>query len=189
MALKNLARGTHSAFGEKLDWSYYDTISIDNAIATQRLFALAEGQGGKTKAETNMSANGQIPTGQRLTIHRIKMLYKSVAYTSAETQKFFSLLKNSVFEFFIPGKDSILTLTLQELLGAASLIDLVPAATFNQPLPEPYFHGQYPLNKPIILAEQTQFHCQITHYNSTPAAALKGDLLQISLNGILERRS
>lgn len=188
MALKNLARGTHSAFGEKLDWTYYDTNAIANSTTAMRFFALSEGQGGKTRADTNMTAAGQIPTGQRLTIHRIKLMYKSVPYTTAEVEKFMNVLDQCVLTFQIPGKDSILTLSLQECFGISTLLSLIPAVTVNVPLPLPYFHGMYPLNKPIILAEQTQFNVIVTPYTA-PAAALVGDRLRIGLNGILERRS
>jgi hypothetical protein len=186
--LPNLKKGTYSIYGEKIDWSYYDTETISNSVSSISLFTVPEA-GTKTKDLTNMSAAGQIPTGQHFTIKAIKMMYKAVSgWTSAEIEKWYALLAGSTMEFKIQGKDSQLVLTLQELLGACSLLSIIPAATYNLPIILPRYHGIYPLNNPIVLAEQTQFSVKITH-TAAPAAALAGDLLKISLNGILKRRS
>ena len=80
MPLTNLQRGTHSAGGEVLDWSYYDTETVNHSVAVNNLFQLSLGQGStpKTLELTNMTVNGQIPTGQRLSIHRIVCLQQKV---------------------------------------------------------------------------------------------------------------
>lgn len=194
MPLQNLKKGTHSIYGEKLDWTYYDQISLISTSTSYKLFAQAEGQGtpAKTLNQTNMNANGQIPTGQRLTISRLKIMYLGIAAGSAPLANiihFYNFLANSVLRFYITGKDALLSITLQELLGAATLIPEVPAGTFNIPIIQPHFHGIFPLNKKIVLAEQTQFHVDIDCYASTPNAALNTDTVRIGLNGILERRS
>lgn len=196
MPLTNLERGTHSRSGEIMDWSYYDSFNVSAALSVN-MFQTAIGQSSKTLDITNMTSGGQIPTGQRFTVHRIKMLYvsQSTSWASAGTsqvQKWYSLLTKSTFEFKIPGKDSLLTLTLQELLGPATLVHCQPTVSGdNIPIIQPRYSGIFPLNKPIILAEQTTFGCLVTH-QTAPDASLytgTGDLIKISLNGILERRS
>lgn len=196
MPLQNLDRGTHSRSGEIMDWSYYDSFNVSAALSIN-MFQSAVGQSSKTLDKTNMTSNGQIPTGQRFTIHRIKMLYVSQAAAwasdgTAQVQKWYDLLTKTTFEFKIPGKDSLLTLTLQELLGPATLTAMIPTSSGdNIPIIQPRYSGIFPLNKPIILAEQTTFGCLITH-QTAPSADLygtTGDLVKISLNGILERKS
>lgn len=196
MALKDLKKGTHSIYGEKLDWTLYDAATLDNAQTEYKFFQLAEGQGtpAKTQNLTNMTSSAQIPTGQRLRGARIKLMYHAAASMAGQTPEaniahIYNFLANSVFRFLIPGKDSILTMTLQELMGISTLIPLVPTATYNVPLALPYFHGIFPLNKKIILAEQTNFTIEVKCYASTPNAAIKGDVLRIGVNGLLERRS
>lgn len=196
--MKNLARGTHAAGGEVLDWTYYDSFNVSASLSVN-MFQTALGQGTtpKTLDITNMTTGGSIPTGQRMTIHRIKLTYVSQSsyWASAGTaiiQKFYNLLTKSTFEFKIPGKDSLLTLRLDEILGAATLCADVPTYSGdNIPLISPRYHGIFPLNKPIILAEQTAFSCLVTH-QVAPDSTLygtTGDLIKIGLNGILERRS
>lgn len=196
MSLNNLDRGTHARGGEIMDWSYYDSFNV-SATLSINMFQTAVGQSGKSLDQTNMTANGQIPTGQRMTIHRIKMFYVSQSsyWASAGTaiiQKWYNLLAKSTFEFKIPGKDSLLTLTLQELLGPATLCADVPTVSGdNIPIIQPLYSGIYPLNKPIILASQTQFGCLVTH-QTAPDSTLygtTGDIIKIALNGILERKS
>jgi hypothetical protein len=159
--------------------------------------ALGQGSTPKTLDQTNMTGNGQIPTGQRLTVHRIKMFYVSQSsyWSSAGTaiiQKWYNLLAKTTFEFKIPGKDSLLTLTLQELLGPATLCADTPTVSGDSiRFIQPRYAGIFPLNKPIILAEQTTFGCLITH-QTAPDSTLygtTGDIIKIGLNGILERRS
>jgi hypothetical protein len=193
MALKDLKKGTHSIYGEKLDWTLYDAATLISTTTEYKFFQNAEGQGTpvKTQDQTNSTSGGQIPTGQRLTISRIKLMYHALGSSALAANVAFwhAFLASSVFRFIIPGKDSILTVTLQELLGAATLFPIAPLATFNLPLMQPYYHGIFPLNKKIILAEQTQFHCEVKCYQGTPNAGLNTDVLRIGLNGILERRS
>ena len=198
MPLKNLQRGTHSAFGEVLDWEYYDSFNVSATLAIN-MFQLALGQGStpKTLDLTNMTVNGQIPTGQRFTIHRIKMHFisQSSYWASGGTtivQKWYNLLTKSTFEFKIPGKDSLLNGTLNQILGACTLVADVPTVSGDSiPIIKPRYHGIYPLNKPIILAEQTPFSFNVVH-QTAPDSTLygtTGDLIKIILSGVLERKS
>jgi hypothetical protein len=198
MPLKNLARGTHAKGGEILDWTYYDSMNI-SAVLSNQLFQLSLGQGSpaKTLDQTNMTVNGQIPTGQRMTAHRIKFMYvsQSTSWASAGTaqvQKWYSMLAKTTLRVHIPGKDDLIELTLQELLGACTLVADVPTVSGdNIPIIKPRYHGIFPLNKPLVLAQNTSFTVYVEH-QTAPDAALytgTGDIIKIGLNGILERRS
>lgn len=59
---------------EALDRPLYDTVVITNATTSLDLFTVPNGQGGKTICETNMTAQGQLPSPERFTIHRIGLL-------------------------------------------------------------------------------------------------------------------
>ena len=87
MALKDLKKGTHSIYGEKLDWTLYDAATLDNAQTEYKFFQLAEGQGtpAKTQNLTNMTSSAQIPTGQRLRGARIKLMYHAAASMAGQT--------------------------------------------------------------------------------------------------------
>jgi hypothetical protein len=197
MPLSNLQRGTHSAGGEVLDWSYYDTETVSHSTTTNNLFQLSLGQGTppKTLELTNMTINAQIPTGQRLSVHRIKLFYATHStFNTAKVLQFYKLLTTSTLEFLIPGKDSLLNMTLHELMGVSTLTALTPTtAGDNIPIIQPRFNGVYPLQKAIILAEQTPFSLRITHQDASALTdntnGLDGDFIKLSLNGILERRS
>lgn len=196
MPLQNLERGTFMKGGERLDWTLYDSASLVSTSTTYRFFTNAEGSSAtKTQNITNATAGGQIPTNQRLHVNHIKLMYHGAAsMIAAQTPEanlkyIYNFIANSVLQIKIPGKDSILTLTLQEMFGTCMLLPLVPTVSFNVPLIEPRFHGIFPLNKKIILSAQTNYFVQVDCYNSSPNAALNGDMLRIGLNGILERRS
>lgn len=187
--LQRLQRGTHGAGGEILDWSYYDTAALDPAVNVYPMFTVQK-SAAKPLNQTNMTLGGQIPNGQRMTVRHIKAFYISaVAHATADVQSLYSFLDNSTMEIFIPGKDSLLTVTLAELMGAATLFALTPTvAGDNIPLMQPRYHGIFPLNSPIILAGQTSFEVRVTTWVAV-AVALKGDMWMLSLNGKLERAS
>lgn len=190
---ESLSKGTYSVYGERLPWwTYYDTQLLAAATTQFTMFQLAEGQGSpaKTKEQTNMTANGQIPTGQHFTVKAIKFFYKSAAaIDNTVLNDFYNMLAKTTLEFKIPGKDSQLTVCVQELLGATTLLPFLPAATFAGAPILPRFHGIFPLaGKGIVLAENTQFQVKITHHTAV-AAALANDIFKIGLSGLLKRRS
>jgi hypothetical protein len=198
---KNLAQGTYATSGEKLDHSYFDTqLIVASSTTPMHFFQNAQGQAFNTGSSvkglqhTNMTIGGQLPRGQRFTIRNIKLMYTATAQLADATiQLWYEFLANTTMEFMITGKDSLCTLTLQEILGASTLIlPAVTSTTFSSTINRiilPRFHGIYPLNTPIILAEQTNFEVKVTPQVATPASGLDGDWLKISLNGILERLS
>jgi hypothetical protein len=193
MAKQDLSKGTYSKYGEVLPWwTYYDTQLLAAATTQFSMFQLAEGQGSpaKTKAQTNMSANGEIPTGQHFTVKAIKFMFKSAAaIDNTVLNDFYNMLANTSVEVKIPGKDNQLCILAQELLGAATLLPFLPAATFNGSPIQPRFHGIFPLGgKGLVLAENTQFSVKVTHHSAV-AAAMANDIFKIGLAGTLKRRS
>jgi hypothetical protein len=79
--------------------------------------------------------------------------------------------------------------TLQEVMGANSLIALTPtAAGDNIPVIQPKFHGVFPLNKKIVLAALTPFEVTVQHH-AAPGATTANDRLKVALSGILTRVS
>jgi hypothetical protein len=188
------SQGTYSAGGDEIDWSYYDTMCVPATATAVRYFINTVGQNNNAASprakhigDTNMVASGQIPKAQNHTVKAIKLFYATAgALATANVQALYTVLKNTVVEFIISNKFYYGQWTLQELLGSASLIALTPtAAGDNIPLIQPRFHGIFPINIPITLAENTNFELKVT-YNTTPDASLVDDLLMLSLWGTLK---
>lgn len=186
-------QGTYSAGGDAVDWSYYDTMCVPAAAGVVRYFVNTIGQNNnkatpvaKTLADTNMLSSGQIPNAQNMVVKALKVFYTTAgALATANVQALYTAIKNATVEIYIANKFVYGQWTLQELLGAASLIALTPTtAGDNIPLIQPRFHGIFPLNTAIQLASKTSFEIRVT-YNTTPDASLVDDLLMISLYGKL----
>lgn len=186
-------QGTYSAGGDEIDWSYYDTMGVPATASVVRYFTNSIGQNNnlstpraKHLGDTNMISQG-IPKSQNLTIKAIKVFFAShAALVTASIQALYTVLKNVSVEFIIANKFTYGQWTLQELLGAATLVASTPtAAGDNIPVISPRYHGIFPLNTFIVLSENTIFELRVT-YNTVPAAALVDDLLMISLYGKLK---
>lgn len=177
---------------EVLDWTYYDRLLIDGTTPTlvHRLFVTPLGQAGKTLADTNMVLAGLLPQGQNMKVKAIKFLYvTAAAKATAVVTAFYTMLTRTTLEVIIPGKDSMGTWLLSEVLGVSSLFALTPtAAGDNIPLIQPRFHGIFPLNKAIKIGATQSFEIRITHHVA-PAATLDNDRIYIGLNGRLVRMS
>lgn len=191
-ALENQQRGTYSALGERIDWTYYDFAKIDGTtpVLVHRLFAQGLATG-KTLDQTNMTTSGIIPQGQKLKVFNIKCFYTSRSVkATADLQSLYTMIDTTTFEFKIPGKDSLGTWKLNEMLGLPVMFALTPSvAGDNIPLSSiGRYHGIFPLNVPIPLAALTPFEVKITHH-ATPATALDNDVFTVGLNGILLRAS
>lgn len=190
--LQDLQAGTYGSGGELLDWSYYDTATLVSTTLTHRLFTIPLGGGTpqKTLNVTNMTAGGQIPQGQNFTVHALKILYTTAtAFATADVQSFYSMLKNTTVEIILPGKDSMGTWVLQELLGLSVAAAVIPTVGGdNLDFATPRYHGVFPLNIPLVLAALTPFELRVIHHVAA-AAALDNDRLQITLSGKLRRSS
>lgn len=190
-ALERLSVGTYGSEGDILDWTYYDTFKMVSATAsTFQYFTTPLGQANKTLADTNLTLAGQIPQGQLMDVRAIKIFYTtSDALVTADVQSFYTMIDQTTVSIKLENKESIGIWTLQELLGAATLVAEIPTTqTENIPIIQPKYHGVFPLNKKIVLAALTPFKVTVQQHTAC-AAALANDRLKIGLSGILTRVS
>jgi len=189
-ALDKLQTGTYGLEGERLDWTYYDTVTLAAATLTTRLFTNPLGTAGKTLDLTNLTQAGNIPQGQQLQVKAVKIFYKSAAVkATAAVQSFYDMISQTTVSIKLANKETMGQWTLQELLGASTLFALTPtAAGDNIPLIQPKYHGIFPLNNKIILAALTPFEVTVVHHVAVNAA-LAGDFLKVGLAGTLIRVS
>jgi hypothetical protein len=192
---RDLKGGTRSSTTlRELDWTYYDTMALDHTKLQTTMFSVGRSGSTKTLDQTNMKLNALVPTGERMTVNRVKLFLTAVTdLATAKVCKLYEMLKKTTFELRIAGSDSILTLTLQELFGTAfNIAQNVEVAAGVYPNPQIItggrYHGIYPLNRPVIFAEQETIEVAVTHQVAFDAA-LDGMLFMVGLNGILERKS
>lgn len=188
-ALQNTQTGMYGTQGDAIDWTYWDAVTIDPLVLEHRMFVEPQ-SGTKPLWLTNMVNSGQIPQGQKLTVGAIKVFYGSrAAKATADVTSLYQTLEQTTIDIQLGNKSSYGQWRLQELLGAASLFDLVPtAAGDNIPLIQPRFHGIFPLNIPIVIAAVGTFHIELRHWIA-PDEALEDDKIWIGLAGILEKVS
>jgi hypothetical protein len=182
-----------SAYSKKsaeiLDYSYYDTC-VMSAVSINNLFKIPQGQGGKTKADTNFTLAGQLPQGQNFKVFALKFFYFAIAArVTADLLAIYKMLFETTVEIKIPGKDSLGTYKLAEAFGIPSLVNLVPTvAGDNIPMVLSGIPGKIILNNPLKIGSNQSIEIIIEHH--TPVtAALYGDKLTVSLNGRLVRLS
>lgn len=189
-ALDKVGVGTYGLEGERLDWTYYDTATLAVATTTHRLFTNPLGSGGKTLDQTNLTQAGQIPQGQQLQVHAIKVMYRSAAVKgTVSVQALYDLLATTTVSLKLANKETMGLWTLQELTGAATLFAVTPTvAGDNIYYIQPKFHGIFPLNTKIILAALTPFEVTLQHHVAV-GATIATDQLKIGLSGTLIRVS
>jgi len=201
MALKNLQRGARTPQGESLQWGYYDTLKLSNAVRDYDFFlaGLGANYGGvnKTEAQTNLPSSGTIPQGHRLWIYDIHVSYFShEAKPTTFIQDLYAFIWGAWTKLGIVGKDAMLFLPLSEYVGQVLYAAITPtAAGDNLPFTQGIFKGIYPLSKPIVLPALQNFSLKLTA-NTLPTLTVGGeqprigqtdDELRFLLNGKLER--
>jgi hypothetical protein len=189
--MRNLGTGTRSETSlRELHWSYYDSLVMATGTLQTRLFT--QGMAGSSKQlwQTNMKLNGQIPNGERMTVTEIKCLYSTHAdIASTVYANIVQMLTHTTIEVKISGSDSILTMSLNEVMGLSMLTTSTLVATYGAaPIWNPCFTGILKLKRPIVLAESETIEVLLNHQVAANAS-LDGDWLKISLSGILERRA
>jgi hypothetical protein len=189
-ALQNLATGTHSAFGEKIHWSYYDRLILAAAGTVFPFFQLPIGPG-RTLADTNMTTAGVIPVNQNFKIRALTVNYAQHAdIATATIALIYAFIRDVTISMSINGKAPTFQFPLTSLMGIPLLAHTTPAATITDILQSSgKFSGVFPLNVPITLAAQTNFVVNLEYPAALGAIAIVGDFLKISLDGILERAS
>jgi len=179
---------------EILTFSYYDRMKIDGAtpVLVNRLFQVPLGQAGKTLADTNIPNAGQLPQGQSFVVNAIKVFYLTRAVkATADLQKIYTLLQDTVLELIVPGKDQLGQWTLEEIMGTASLIALTPTvAGDNIPMIQPNYVGVKALKKPWTIGAVQSFEVRLTTVKATSMSDdLSGDFIKVALCGTLNRMS
>jgi hypothetical protein len=193
-ALTEMQRGTYSALGEKLDWSYYDSLTLAAAGTEFSMFQVPIGGGAtaKTLADTNMTTGGTLPQGQKFRVRAIRAEYLSHNQkATASIDLLYQFLRAVTVRFFITGKDAIFSKPLTEVMGIPMLFSVTPTAAGDNLLISSMgrFVGVNVLNVPITLASLTNFEVRINYPTALGATAIVGDILRISLAGILVRAS
>jgi len=189
-----LGAKTYSSAGEKLDWTYYDSLVLAAAGTEFSLFQIPIGGGAtpKTLADTNVNLGGMIPNGQNFTIRAIGAEYLSHnVKASADIDLLYNFLRVATVRFFITGKDALYSKPLTEIMGIPLLFHSVPAVAGNNEniFSMGRFVGINPLNVPLILDEQTSYEVRVNIPAALGAISLVADIVRISLRGILIRRS
>lgn len=174
---------------DMFDYTYYDTQTIAATTTSFRMFQTPVGQGGKTLDKTNLKAAGTLPQGEQLIVGKIKAMYYANAIANDATfQNILDMFFNTTVEIIVQNKD-VGIFTLAEIFGISLLtVQLPTVAGNNVNVPEPRFHGIFPLNTPIMLAALNSFELRVTHQTAA-AATLNGHGLRIGLNGVLKRLS
>lgn len=187
-----LQQGTRGRDMEVLQYTYYDTLPMAAATAQYRFFTQALGQGTpqKTLAQTNMTQSSQMPQGQNLTVNHLYIQYwGNDLKNNASLQEFYKYVQNTSVEFVIPGKDSLGTWKLSELMGFSNYMVVVPTvAGDNIPFSQVgKIDGKYKLNIPIVLAALQAFEVRVQKH-ATILDVLDDDTLTIGLCGVLKRQ-
>lgn len=187
-ALTKLQQGARStSAGDSIDYSYYATVKINQAVLTHRLFTQQVG-GALSFADTNMKTASFIPQGQALLVRALKLNYITTSVkNTASIVEFYKMLANTTLQFLMSGKDDYGTWTLAELFQCGVYYAITPtAAGDNIPFINAPVKPIYPLNFSIPLPALQTFECVITHHVA-PAQIFDNDLLKVSLNGKLDR--
>jgi hypothetical protein len=199
-AMQSLQTGSYKASGDVIDYSLYDRIVLD--FTTPRLqhimFQAGVGQNSpagvaKTLADTNVQGSQGIPVGSKLYINAIKVIYSAEENrTAAELQLIQQLLEQSSFNFRLSGKDTLGLWKMTEMMGAPVNAVITPAVAGDNEIPVSTgkYIGIFPLNLPLVLAQQVHFEVIINHWDAAATYTdLDADWITVSLNGILERLS
>ena len=123
-------------------------------------------------------------------VHALKVAYvANSAKGTAELNTYFNLLNDTVIELIVPGKDSLGTWRLAEIMGINQLFPIIPTvAGDNISQPQPMFNGIFPLNIPWQIGAIQSFEVRLTHTVAVNAQ-LEDDKIVFMLNGRLIRMS
>lgn len=199
-AMDSLRTGTYKGSGDVIDYSLYDRVVLDFTTPrlNHRMFQAGVGQNSpagvpKTQADTNVQGAQGIPVGSKLYINAIKIIYTAEENrAAAELQLIQQLLEQTTFNFRLSGKDTYGLWKLTELMGTPMNVVVTPAVAGDNEIPVSVgrFVGIYPLNLPIVLAQQVFFEVLLEHWDAAATYTdLDGDWINVSLSGILERLS
>lgn len=192
---QELSSGTYDGSADIIEYSLYDRADMVSTRVQHRMFQSGVGQNDpdgniKTLADTNVQGALGIPKGSKLQIQAIKFFYTHVtAVTAATLILIQQMIEQSTLTFRVTGKDNLGLWKLNEIIGVPIQAAISDAVTVNtSQASNGRYLGIYPLNLPLILAEQVQFEVLVDHHVA-PNVALNADFLTVSLCGILMRQS
>ncbi len=184
---QKLRKGTYNPNeGQALWWSMYDRLIFDSAglnpteytYFTERL-----GENGKTRADTNVKANGQIPTGMKFEATMLEWFYvPNAAKTAAEIQNMTDAFRTGWFIFNITSKSNQLELPMTQAWG--NPFPIVLNQVSNELYGRSGYTGRWELPIPIVLAADTSFDATI-NFSVAPNASLDTDLIYLCMVGPL----
>lgn len=166
-------------------WEYYDRIILANATAPDnyKFFATPEGQGGKSKADTNWQIANQMPESERMAVFFLCFYYIPFEIrTQAEYQKIINLMKTAVFTFSVYNKPALIEFPLAMAFGTHAPLNVSGAAAGDQLMSRQVWNGCYELGIEIPLAAKTTVSAGI-NFGAATDADLDGDKIILSLVG------
>lgn len=194
-ALDSLSTGTYKDSGDIIDYSVYDRLDMLSTTLEHQLFVTGVGGNDpagniKTLADTNLVGSNGLPVGQKLYVNALKIFYTSTdveGWDAADINALQEMIEQTTLTIEISGKANYGQWKLNEILGVPVQGQGVVAA-LGQLASYGRFLGIYPLNLPIVLAQQVNFRVIVEHH-AAASDLLDGDWMTISLSGILERLS
>lgn len=183
-ALAEVQSGSTGTQGDRINRTLWSEEILAAAPLTNRLF---QNVGGALLLDqTNNTQAGQMPNNRKMYVKALKVMYVSNLATDKTTgaliQAMYTQIARTTATIMINNRE-FGQWTLQELFGACFMVAIEPAATLNQIMMQPRFHGIFPLNETILIAGGTQYFVEVTH-SVAPTAATIGDRLRFGLSGI-----
>ena len=190
---------------EGLKWSLYDTLSYAQPGQTQlQFFQQPRGQGGKTLAQTNMTAAGALPAPQCFLINTIELFFFPGEVISTHGAAQASTFINDTYSFYstpawlelyIGSKAYLDESPLFKfpprngLSGFAAASDTTTAAASGQTLVGYGSAGGpvYELNPPILLTATQNFNVTL-NWNAAQSITAAASVV-CNLGGVLYRNS
>lgn len=190
-SLEMMQQGTRQATAEKLDYTFYDTLRLLANIRDYRFFALALGQGNppKTKAQTNMRSNAQIPQGHNHEVLEMHFGFTgNTIKTEAESLEFSQFLNTTSVTFNMPGKDDFGIWKLSELVGNFVRLAVSPAVAGDAYINNNsgIWNSRFKLMIPVVLPALETFEVSFDLFEDPPAGLI-GDDMTFGLRGHLIR--
>lgn len=185
-----MQRGTYSAYGEKLDWQYYDQVVLAATTAPMSFFSVGLG-GAKTKDFTNFTANGSFPQSQKMKVRALQFTFvASAAKATADINLLYLALNQMYVEFRIGNKSPVWEGNLGSAFGSPIYMAVTPTVAGDNPSIQSTgrYTGIVVLNVPITLAALTPFKIDVTPATA-PAASIAGSWIRLGMLGILDRLS
>lgn len=166
-------------------WEYYDRIVLNNATPANnyRFFSVPEGQGGKSRADTNWQVANQTGNEERMAVMYFCFYYIPLeARSQAEYQKIIDLMKTAYFQFSVASKSVMIEFPLAVAFSTHAPLLVSGAAAGDQLMSRSMFNGCYELGIEIPLQSKTTITCEII-FSTVTDTDLDGDKIILSLVG------